>query len=493
MANTLKIKRSTITNIPNALAEGELAYSYTSDKLFVGDHLANVRTIGGKSYVDKLDLITVTSPVNLNDLDVSDANWTGDDLSVVNGGTGRSTGGTAYGLIAAGTTATGAHQTLPAGATTELLVGGGASALPVWTAATGTGSPVRATSPTLVTPVLGTPSSGTLTNCTGLPVSGITASTTTAIGVGSIELGHASDTTITRVSAGNIAVEGNTIYRAGGTDVALADGGTGASLTDPNADMIMFWDDSANVVTWLTPSTGLTLNGTDLTVRTSSDSQTGIVELATSAETQTGTDTARAVTPAGFKTAGNALYVQLINLTGNRNVTRIVATAGQTVFTVPSYLVGYDELDVYVNGVFQKVAINYTETNSTTITLTEGTTLNDIVDIRRTVSFGTANPSYLGASAQAVNSAALNGQPSTYYTNADNLNSGSVKIIPTTGERTNWNTVYNWYSSMTTVDADAFINTISEVLNAFSGAAESLNLASELANPTNMTFDAGTF
>lgn len=92
-------------------------------------------------------------------------------VTVAQGGTGRNTSTTAYGLIAAGTTATGAHQTLPAGATTEILVGGGASALPVWTTATGSGSPVRATSPTLVTPVLGTPSSGTLTNCTGLPIS----------------------------------------------------------------------------------------------------------------------------------------------------------------------------------------------------------------------------------------------------------------------------------------------------------------------------------
>lgn len=55
---------------------------------------------------------------------------------------------------------------------------------------------------------LGTPSSGTLTNCTGLPVAGITASTSTALGVGSIELGHASDTTIARVSAGVVSIEG---------------------------------------------------------------------------------------------------------------------------------------------------------------------------------------------------------------------------------------------------------------------------------------------
>lgn len=64
---------------------------------------------------------------------------------------------------------------------------------------------------TFVAPVLGTPASGTLTNCTGLPVAGITASTSTALGVGSIELGAASDTTIARVSAGVISVEGATV------------------------------------------------------------------------------------------------------------------------------------------------------------------------------------------------------------------------------------------------------------------------------------------
>ena len=67
------------------------------------------------------------------------------------------------------------------------------------------------TSPTLTTPVLGTPASGTLTNCTGLPVTGIAASTSAALGVGTIELGHASDTTIARASAGVVTIEGNTV------------------------------------------------------------------------------------------------------------------------------------------------------------------------------------------------------------------------------------------------------------------------------------------
>jgi hypothetical protein len=79
-----------------------------------------------------------------------------------------------------------------------------------------------------------------------------------------IELGHASDTTLARASAGNLSIEGNLVYRAGGTDVPLADGGTGASLADPGADRIMFWDDSAGAVTWLSVGTNLTITGTVL-------------------------------------------------------------------------------------------------------------------------------------------------------------------------------------------------------------------------------------
>jgi hypothetical protein len=82
---------------------------------------------------------------------------------------------------------------------------------------TGTGALVFATSPTLVTPLLGTPTSGTLTNCTGLPQAGTVGLTTAdSPQFAGVNIGHATDTTITRVSAGLIAVEGATVYAQGG-------------------------------------------------------------------------------------------------------------------------------------------------------------------------------------------------------------------------------------------------------------------------------------
>jgi hypothetical protein len=80
---------------------------------------------------------------------------------------------------------------------------------------------------------LGTPSSGTLTNATGLPVSGITASTTTALGVGSIELGHATDTTIARSSAGVVTIEGVEVVTLSRTQTLTNKTLTSPTLTTP--------------------------------------------------------------------------------------------------------------------------------------------------------------------------------------------------------------------------------------------------------------------
>lgn len=77
-----------------------------------------------------------------------------------------------------------------------------------------------------------------------------------------VNVGHASDTTVARASAGNLSIEGNLVYRAGGTDVPLTDGGTGASdaagarhnfeldspviRREPDGDVFFYGQDAAN-------------------------------------------------------------------------------------------------------------------------------------------------------------------------------------------------------------------------------------------------------
>ena len=75
-------------------------------------------------------------------------------------------------------------------------------------------------------------SSGVITG-EGLIISDDASITDDLTVLGQIELGHASDTSLTRASAADVNIEGNIIYRAGGTDVPVTDGGTGVStLTD---------------------------------------------------------------------------------------------------------------------------------------------------------------------------------------------------------------------------------------------------------------------
>ena len=109
------------------------------------------------------------------------------------------------------------------------------------------------TSPTLTTPALGTPSSVTLTNATGLPVSGIVDSTSEALGVGSIELGHASDTTIARSGAGVVTIEGVEVTTNTATQTLTNKTLTSPTLTTPALG---------------TPSSGTLTNATGLPVAT---------------------------------------------------------------------------------------------------------------------------------------------------------------------------------------------------------------------------------
>lgn len=60
----IQILRSDSTAYPTTLSAGEQAYSFVSDKLFIGNTTSGVLTIGGKYYVDLIDNATASNTSN---------------------------------------------------------------------------------------------------------------------------------------------------------------------------------------------------------------------------------------------------------------------------------------------------------------------------------------------------------------------------------------------------------------------------------------------
>lgn len=88
--------------------------------------------------------------------------------------------------------------------------------------------------------------------------------------------------------------------------------------------------------------------------------------------------------------AGSGISVS--STTGDVTVTALATTyassyqtavQNQTVFTIPTYVVGNNSLKVYVNGSKQINTLNYNETNTTTITFVSGLNVGDIVEFTK--------------------------------------------------------------------------------------------------------------
>lgn len=62
-----------------------------------------------------------------------------------------------------------------------------------------------------------------------------------AVTASGLEFGATTDATLARTGAGDLGIEGNIIYRAGGTDVPVADGGTGSSTARGAAANLGTW------------------------------------------------------------------------------------------------------------------------------------------------------------------------------------------------------------------------------------------------------------
>lgn len=158
---------------------------------------------------------------------------TGIPVTVPNGGTGRTTSTTAYGLIAAGTTATGAHQTLATGSSGQVLQSGGAAALPTYS---------TATYPSIAT------GTGTILRANG---TNWVASTATypdvATSTGSFLYANGTNWVASTSLWPNTVGSAGTILRSNGTDNAY----TTSTFADTYAVSTILYASSANVVTGL--------------------------------------------------------------------------------------------------------------------------------------------------------------------------------------------------------------------------------------------------
>ena len=137
--------------------------------------------------------------------------------------------------------------------------------------------------------------------------------------------------------------------------------------------------------------------------------------------------------------------------TAYRTVTDFTATSGQTIFTPPSYTLGF--IDVYRNGI-KLGAVDYTATNGTTVTLATASVAGDLVEI---VSFyvssvlnaipaqaGAVGSTYLASNLNLINPT-LSGQ--TLINASNPIKSYSVASIAFNGQTQNGFDIQNTSSS----------------------------------------------
>lgn len=287
----------------------------------------------------------------------------GTDVAVTDGGTGRSTSTTAYGLIAAGTTATGIHQTIAPGTSGHFLKSGGAAALGAFAAIAQSDVTSLVSDLALKAPLANPTFTGTVTVPT--PTGGTDATNKTYVDNAVQGLSWKQAVRVATTATGTLATafeNGDTIdgiALATGDRILLKDQGTGAENgiyvvaasgaptratdADTSAEIdsmtVYVEQGTANADTvWTLTTDNPTLNSTALVyaqvnggaLPAASTTVAGKVELATDAETNTGTDTVRAITPSNLEAWTGSAQVTTVGTLASGNATAIVDAASTT-------------------------------------------------------------------------------------------------------------------------------------------------------------------
>lgn len=312
-------------------------------------------------------------------------------ITETNGGIPYGTADNTYAWLAAGDQGTllmgngaGAPSWLAAGTSGYMLVAAGASD-PVWTSPTGTGAPVKETSPTLVTPDLGTPSVLVGTN-----ISGTAASLTAGAVTNGVYTSRTISTTSPLTGGGDLSANRTLAIPA-------ATSSANGYMTSTYATKVDGIADGADI-TGVTAGTGISGGGTSGTVTITNSAPHVATDITWTAGTiagpvcnsSTGSD---AAIPVASSTASGVVNTTTQTFDGAKTFSstitgNISGSAGSGDYATSFFSSGTLEVSIGGTGLSSFDA-NYLYKGNTTSALA----VSRIIDNGSNVGIGIANPS----------------------------------------------------------------------------------------------------
>lgn len=218
-------------------------------------------------------------------------------------------------------------------------------------------------------------------------------------------------------SANNVAITGGTI--TGITDLALADGGTGASLSAPVADRIMFYDQSASSTSWLALASSLAITGTDLAVVPSQVNHDALQNYSANEHVD--------------HTAVSILAGSGLSGGGTIASTRTLNVGQGTGITVSADAISTNDAQINHDALSNFVANEHIDHSAVSITAGSGLTGGGTIAATRTLNIGQGTGITVSADAISTNDAQINHDALSNFVADEHIAHSSVSITAGAG------------------------------------------------------------